>query len=198
MKYLFWKCGIKLHGFRIILRVFLNQYIFMFLIFLLWDNHKIYKRVRFRYCWSSLVVQMVKHLPAMQETWVPSLGWKDPLEKEMATHSSTLAWKIPWREEPSRLQSMGSQRVRHDWVTSLHFIVDLQCVSFWYIAKWFSYIYIYIYIYIILFNFKLLQNTEYIPCVMQLDLLVYLFLHICMSMYLFITNSSFIPLLLPL
>ena len=62
----------------------------------------------------SLVVQTVKNLPAVQETWVQSLDWEDPLEKEMATHSSTLAWKIPWIEEPGRLQSMGSQRVRHD------------------------------------------------------------------------------------
>ena len=58
------------------------------------------------------MAQMLKHLPAMRETRVRSLGWEDPLEKEMATHSSTLAWKIPWREEPGRLQSMGSQRVR--------------------------------------------------------------------------------------
>ena len=57
---------------------------------------------------------MVKHLPTMQETWVQSLDWEDPLEKEMATHSSTLAWKIPWTEEPGRLQSRGSQRVGHD------------------------------------------------------------------------------------
>ena len=57
---------------------------------------------------------MVKRLPAMQETWVQSLGQKDPLEKEMATHSSTLASKIPWTEEPGRLQSVGSQRVGHD------------------------------------------------------------------------------------
>ena len=57
---------------------------------------------------------MVKRLPAMQETWVQSLGREDPLEKEMAPHSSTLAWKIPWTEEPGRLQSMGSQRVGHD------------------------------------------------------------------------------------
>ena len=57
---------------------------------------------------------MVKCLPAVQETQVRSLGWEDPLEKEMATHSSTLAWKIPWTEEPGRLQSMESQRVRHD------------------------------------------------------------------------------------
>ena len=59
--------------------------------------------------WASLVAQTVKCLPAKGETWVQSLGWEDPLEKEMATHSSTLAWKIPWTEEPGRLQSMGSQ-----------------------------------------------------------------------------------------
>ena len=56
----------------------------------------------------------VKHLPTMWETQVRPLGWEDPLEKEMATHSSTLAWKIPWMEEPGRLPSMGSQRVGHD------------------------------------------------------------------------------------
>ena len=63
---------------------------------------------------SSLVAQTVKRLPAMLETQVQSLGQQDPLEKEMAIHSSTLAWKIPWMEEPDRRQSMGSQRVRHD------------------------------------------------------------------------------------
>ena len=61
-----------------------------------------------------LVVQMVKRLSAMQETQVRSLGWEDPLEKEMASHSSILAWKIPWMAEPGRLLSMGSQRVGHD------------------------------------------------------------------------------------
>ena len=71
--------------------------------------------------WASLVAHMVKHLLAMRETWVWSLGQKDPLEKEMATYSSTLAWKIPWMEEPGGLQSMGSQRVGHDWVISLFF-----------------------------------------------------------------------------
>ena len=60
---------------------------------------------------TSLVVQMVKRLPTMRETQVRSLGQEDPLQKEMATHSSTLAWKIPWMEESHRLQSMGSQRV---------------------------------------------------------------------------------------
>ena len=63
---------------------------------------------------ASLVAQRLKRLPGMRENRVRSLGWEDPLEKEMATHSSTLAWKIPWTEEPGRLQSMGSQRVRHD------------------------------------------------------------------------------------
>ena len=63
---------------------------------------------------ASQVAQMVKHLPAMLETWVQFLGREDPLEKEMATHSSIFAWKIPWTEEPGRLQSMGSQRVGHD------------------------------------------------------------------------------------
>ena len=57
---------------------------------------------------------MVKNLLAMQKTWVQSLGWEDPLEKEMATHSSILAWRIPWTEEPGRLQCMGLQRVGHD------------------------------------------------------------------------------------
>ena len=70
---------------------------------------------------ASLVAQMVKHLPAIWETWVWSLGWEDPLEEGMATHSSTLDWKIPLTEEPGRLQSMGSQRVEHDWGTSLSF-----------------------------------------------------------------------------
>ena len=60
------------------------------------------------------MAQMVKNLPAVQETWVRSLGWEDPLEKGMATHSSNLAWRIPWTEETGGLQSMGSQRVRND------------------------------------------------------------------------------------
>ena len=72
-----------------------------------------------QYSWASLVAQPVKNLPAMWETWVRSLGWEDPLEKEMATHSTTLAWKFSWMEKPGRLQSMGSQRVGHDWETSL-------------------------------------------------------------------------------
>ena len=60
------------------------------------------------------MAQNVKNLPAVQEMWVQSLGWEDPLENRMATHSSILAWSIPWTEEPGGLQSMGSQRVGHD------------------------------------------------------------------------------------
>ena len=78
---------------------------------------------------TSLVAQMVKHLSTMWETRVRSLGREDPLEKEMAIHSSTIAWKIPWTEEPGRLQSMGSQRVRHDWATdnnkSIYWLITL-------------------------------------------------------------------------
>ena len=70
---------------------------------------------------ASLVAQRVKRLPAMWKTQVWSLGWNDPLEKEMATHSSILAWRIPGVEEPGRLLSAGSQRVGHDWVTWLSF-----------------------------------------------------------------------------
>ena len=64
--------------------------------------------------WASLVAQLVKNLPKVQETQVRSLGWEDPQEKEMATHCSILAWKISWTEEPGGLQSVGSQRVGHD------------------------------------------------------------------------------------
>ena len=64
--------------------------------------------------WAALVAQMVKNLSAIQETQVQSLGWEDPLEEAMETHSSILAWRIPWTEETGGLQSMGSQRVRHD------------------------------------------------------------------------------------
>ena len=73
----------------------------------------------YAYIWTSLVARTVKRLPTMWEIQIRSLGWEDPLEKEMATHSSTLAWKISWTEEHCRLQSMGSQRVGHDWATSL-------------------------------------------------------------------------------
>ena len=82
----------------------------------------------------------------MRVTWVWSLAWDDPLEKEMVTHSSTLAWRIPWMEEPGRLQSMGSQRIRHNSATSLHFFKEIQCQMNWHTFFknfnehfWFSY-----------------------------------------------------------
>ena len=70
---------------------------------------------------ASLVAQRLKRLPAMLDTWVWFLGQEDPLEKEMATHSSILAWRIPWTEEPVGYSPWGSEELRHDWATSLHF-----------------------------------------------------------------------------
>ena len=78
---------------------------------------------------GRVVAQTVKHLSTMWETQVRSLGWEDLLEKEMAHHSSTLAWKIPWTEEPGGLQPMGSQRVEHDWATSLTLTHSLRGAS---------------------------------------------------------------------
>ena len=76
----------------------------------------------FQYSWPSLVAQLVKNPPAVQETWVQSLGWEDPLEKGMATHSSNLAWRISWTEEPGRLQSMGLQGFR---------VIEQQQSAYW-------------------------------------------------------------------
>ena len=73
--------------------------------------------------WASLETQLVKNLPAVRETRVWSLGWEDTLEKEMATHSRILTWKISWTEEPGGLQSMGSQRVRHNWATNTDLLI---------------------------------------------------------------------------
>ena len=73
---------------------------------------------------ALLVAQMVKNLPAMQETQVQSFGWEDPLEKGMATHSRILASRIPWTEDPGELQSMGSQTVRHNWTTKTFTIYE--------------------------------------------------------------------------
>ena len=80
------------------------------------------------YSCTSLVAQRLKHLPAMRETWVRSLGREDPLEKEMATHSTILAWRIPWTEEPGGLQSTGSlSRTRLSDFTSRHFTILVTC-----------------------------------------------------------------------
>ena len=88
---------------------------------------------------TSQVAQIVKCPPARRETWVQSLGWEDPLEKEMTTHSSTLAWKMPWTEEPGGLQSMGSQRFGHDWMTDTHLSFIYVCLSIFYLRSVFSY-----------------------------------------------------------
>jgi len=74
---------------------------------------------------NSLVAQMIRNPSAMRETWVRSLGREDPLEEGMATHSSVLAWRIPWTEEPGGLQSMGLQRIRHDWVTKQQYVLRM-------------------------------------------------------------------------
>ena len=89
--------------------------------------------------WVSLVAQRLKRLPPMLQTWVWSLGQEDPLEKEMVTHSSILAWRIPWMEKPHRLQSMKSQTVRHDWATSLSLYTEETANTiedlFWFLAR---------------------------------------------------------------
>ena len=96
------------------------------------------------------MTHMVKNLPAMWETWVWSLGREDPLEKGMTTHSSILAWRIWWTEEPGRLHSMGSQRVRHNWVTNTLFL------RLW----WKSYIYLFLMVDIIFLEDILFQKTQ--------------------------------------
>ena len=101
---------------------------------------------------ASLVAQMVKHLPAMRETRVRFLGWEDPLEKEMTIHSSTLAWKILWMEEPDRLQSMGLQRVRHDWATSLHFNTITKSITHLQILSNDPIMLLYIFLFILIFR----------------------------------------------
>ena len=90
-----------------------------------------------QYSWASLVSKMVKNLPAIQNTWVQSLDWEDPLEKGMATHSSILAWRILWTEEPGKLQSMGSQRLGHNWATKHSTAYSVYLTEDWIVLeKW--------------------------------------------------------------
>ena len=97
----------------------------------MWKVTQGYQQPMHFYCTCLVVAQMVKNLSVMPETWVRSLGLEDSLEKGMATHSSILAWRIPWTDEPGRLQSLGSQRVGHDRVTNIFtfmvFMVSLSC-----------------------------------------------------------------------
>ena len=94
-----------------------------------WGEKKVYiytQTLMYIYTWDSLVAQMVKNLPAMQESQIWPLGQEDPLEKGKATPSRILAWRIPWREDPGGLQSKGSQWVRHDWTTNTHTHIYMQ------------------------------------------------------------------------
>ena len=119
---------------------------FSFFFFFFWEKETWYFHClgEIIHIGTSLVAQTVQCLPTMWETQVRSLGQEDPLEKEMATHSSTLAWKIPWTEEPGGLQSMGSQRVGHDWVTKLsnfhiytaYTLENTQKFLFWWMDVW--------------------------------------------------------------
>ena len=123
---------LKLLGMHTVTNIKSSCWVDPLTIMLPWYHYASFLSLHFPYhYWASLVAQMVTHLPAMWETRVWSLGLEDPLEKEMATHSSTLAWRIPCPEEPGGLQSMGSQRVRHNWVTSLsfHFLIIMTCSS---------------------------------------------------------------------
>ena len=115
------------------------------------------------------MAQRLKRLPPMWETWVRSLGWEDPLEKEMVTHSSILAWGILWTEKPGRLHSTGSQRVRHNWATSLtHSLQSIKycqwsvCVCVWIQICDCMCVYIYIYIYI---SHRYREVSVYILCI---------------------------------
>ena len=100
-----------------------------------WRNWWIPEGLSYPYdtLWASLVAQMVKNLPAMQDTWVWSLGQEDPLEKGKATHSSMPAWRIPWTEEPAGYSPWG-HRVRHDWATNTS--LSLRCTWFFFSGFW--------------------------------------------------------------
>ena len=107
----------KFQKFQKAKREFVMWQLFTLHLYCIYNLHSIYIVL------ASLVAQMVKSLPAERETGVQSLGWEHPLEKEIAIHSSILAWKIPWMEEPGGLQFMGSQRVGHNWAISLTYTV---------------------------------------------------------------------------
>ena len=100
----------------------------------LWDFF-FFLTVAYNYEGASLVAQTVKNPRAMQENWVPSLGWKATPEKGTAIHSSILAWRSPWTEEPDRIQSMGSQRVGHNWVTNTLFSLHGTMIRFYYYSE---------------------------------------------------------------
>ena len=117
-------------------------------------------KLSYFFSWGFPGGQMVKNPPAMQETQVQSLGQEDPLEKGITTHSRILAWRIPWTEEPNGLQSMGSQRVRHDWATDTYTQYSWFTMLCWFQVYNKVYTYTNIHCFQVLFPYRLLQNTE--------------------------------------
>ena len=115
-----WKCRVLTTG---LLEISQCCWVFLLLLFLLLLSSLWIFCELFLLYWgrASLVAQTVKNLPAVQEIWVWSLGWNDPLKRGMATPSNILSWRIPWTEEPGGLQSMGLQRIGHSWVTNLRY-----------------------------------------------------------------------------
>ena len=105
--------------------LYLDSFLISFCVFAIGFCFVFTMRLTYNNLQVSHVAQLVKNLPAVQETWVRSLGWEDPLEKEMETHSSILVWKISWQEEPGGLQSMGSKRVGHNWATNSNLLTYL-------------------------------------------------------------------------
>ena len=122
-------CVWSVHGIfpaRILLWVaisFSRAYIYISFLLIIFNSCIIFFIRVYHIIWASLVAQMVKNLPAVQETWLWSLGGEDLLKKGMTIPSSTLAWRILWTEEPGGLQSMGSQKVRRDWAINTHHII---------------------------------------------------------------------------
>ena len=125
--------------------------------------------------WASLLAQMVKDLPALWETWVWSLGWEDPLEEGMATHSNILAWRIPMDRGACSLQSVGSQRVRHDWATKAQHSKD-GWVNKEIVRYIDIYMYIYVYTYVCvsgtLLNHKKNEILPFVTCCMDLQVII--------------------------
>ena len=133
---------------------------------------------------------MVKRLPAMQETWVRSLCWEDLLEKEMATHSSILAWRILWMEEHGRLQSMGSQRVGHDWASSLSLSLFIDYMPHKVIIKhWLNFLCYILYpcnlfvLYVVVYTYSPLPILPLLPPIPPLVFTSLFYVSVCIWVY---------------
>ena len=120
---------------------------------------------------------MVKGLPTMREIWIRSVGWEDPVDKEMATHSSTLAWKIPWAAEPGGLESMGSPRVWHNWATPLFHLASFLSHSCFHFCKRLAYI-----------SFLLSSYVVYLYWFVEILCIIWILIHVVftyVSIYVF-------------